>query len=187
MVVTSAVLLAVAAPAHAQFAHRYAALTGGASYSSITDYNVASDWRWGGTAGLAVGVITFDYSYVELAPSWTQMGAGDLRLDYVDIPLILGGLVPLGSRDLVGRLYAGVSLGLKVSCSYEQQAVCDAAKGSTWALPVGISLARVLGNGRFVGVDARYILGLSAVFELTQAKPRSWQFRALFGLPLGGR
>jgi hypothetical protein len=186
MLSTALVLVAVQ-PGQAQFAHRYAALTGGASYSSITDYNVASDWRWGATAGIAMGVITFDYSYVELAPSWTQAGGGDLRLDYVDIPLILGGLVPLGSRDMIGRLYAGVNLGLKVSCSYEQQAVCDAAKGSTWAIPVGISIARVVGNGRFVGVDARYSLGLSDVFELTQAKQRSWQFRAMFGLPLGGR
>jgi len=183
-----ATLLALcAAPGSAQFAHRYAALTGGGTYNSITDYNVTSDWRWGGTAGIAAGVVTFDYSYVELAPAWTQLGGGDARIDYVDIPLMLGGLLPLGSRDMIGRLYGGVSLALKVSCKYETQAVCDAVKGSTWGLPVGISLARVMGGGRFVGVDARYNIGLSDVFELTQATQRSWQFRALFGLPLGGR
>jgi len=186
--ITMTLALGVMAPAQAQFAQRYAGLIGGANYSNLSNYGaISTDYRWGGTAGIMAGVVTFDYSYVELAPSWSQMGSKDIHLDYVEIPLMLGGLVPFGNRNTIGRLYAGISLALKVSCSAATAAACDAAKGSVWGLPVGISIARVISGGRFVGVDARYNVGLSDVFELTNATQRSWQFRAMFGLPLGGR
>jgi hypothetical protein len=186
--VAAALVLAVGTPVQAQFARKYAGLTGGATYSNVSNYGaISTDYRWGGTAGIMAGVVTFDYSYVELAPSWSQMGADGVHLDYIDIPLILGGLVPLGNRETIGRLYAGVSLALKVTCKADVTTVCDAAKSSVWGLPVGISIARVISGGRFVGVDARYNIGLSDVFEVTDATQRSWQFRAMFGLPLGGR
>jgi hypothetical protein len=76
---------------------------------------------------------------------------------------------------------------VKVSCKADLATVCDAAKSTTWALPVGLSIAHVIGGGRFVGVDARYNIGLSDSFELSDATQRSWQFRAMFGLPMGGR
>jgi len=188
LLITMVLALVAGAPLQAQFARQYAGLTGGANYSNLSNYGgINSDYRWGGTAGIMAGVVTFEYSYVELAPSWSQMGADGAHLDYIDIPLILGGLVPLGGRSTVGRLYAGVSLALKVSCKADVTATCDAAKSSVWGLPVGISIAHVIGGGRFVGVDARYNVGLSDVFELISVTQRSWQFRAMFGLPLGGR
>lgn len=191
-VLLTLVAVITAPPLHGQFARQYVALAGGATYSDLTNYTVSTDWRWGATAGVMAGIVTFDYSYVELAPSWAQMGGriealdADLRLDYVDIPLMLGGMIPMGSADALARLYAGVSLGLKVSCGAEP-AVCDVARGSVWSLPVGLSFAKVIGGRRFIGVDARYQIGLSDVFEITEATQRSWQFRAFFGLPLGSR
>jgi hypothetical protein len=178
-------VLSQATPAEAQFARRYAGISGGATYSNLTNYNLAnSDWRWGATAGLVVGTVTFDYSFVELAPSWTQQGGSGLRIDYVDIPLLIGGLVPVGDRNIVFRMYGGIALGLKISCNLD---ACDAVKGSTWSLPVGVSFARVIGSGRFVGVDGRYAIGLSDALDVLRVTSRSWQFRLLFGLPLGGR
>ena len=179
-------MLSYVAPAEAQFARRYAGVSGGGTYSNLTNYNVAnSDWRWGATAGVVVGTVTFDYSFVELAPSWTQQGGGDLRIDYVDIPLLIGGLIPVGDRNVVFRMYGGVALGLKVACNLD--AVCDGAKGSVWTLPVGVSFAKVIGSGRFVGVDGRYAIGLSDALDVLDVTSRSWQVRLLFGLPLGGR
>lgn len=174
-------------PAEAQrMARRYFGVTAGASYSSLTNYNVATDWRWGASAGVMVGTLTFDFSFVEFAPAWTQLGGSGLRLDYVDLPLMLGGLIPVAQERVLLRLYGGVSLGLKVGCSTEVAAACDAVKGSSWGLPIGGSIATTLGTGRFVGLDGRYLLGLSDAFEVLDVTNRSWQFRAFFGFPIGG-
>jgi hypothetical protein len=179
-------VLCAAAPAEAQFARRYVGLSGGGTYSNLTNYSaVNSDWRWGGTAGLVIGTVTFDYSFVELAPSWTQQGGGDLRIDYVDIPLLIGGLVPVGGQSVILRMYAGIGLGLKVACNLDTG--CDGVKSSVWSLPVGVSFAKVIGSGRFVGVDGRYAIGLSDAFDALSATSRSWQFRLLFGMPLGAQ
>ena len=181
--------LAAVAPADAQIAHWYAGLTGGATYSNIKDYSaINSDWRWGGTAGLMAGWVTSKFHFVELTPSWTQMGGGNVRLDYVDIPVMSGLLLPLGDRSTLLRAYMGLTLSFKVSCTADVAAVCDAAKGTFWAWPLGVSVVRVLGGGRFVGVDTRYApFPIYHAFDGSDAVQRSWQFRALFGLPLGGR
>jgi hypothetical protein len=171
--------------ADAQVARRYAGITGGATYSSITNYGgVDTDWRWGGTAGVFGGVTTFDYSFIEFAPSWAQMGGGDARIDYIEFPLLLGGAVPMGNRDALFRLYAGVGINVKLSC--DAVVDCDAVSSTMWTLPLGISFAKAVGNGRFIGVDARYYLGLSDSFEVFEATQRAWRFGAFFGLPLGG-
>ena len=185
---TVVLALAVFAPAHAQIAHKYFGLTGGATYGNITDYAlVNTDWRWGGTAGILAGVVTSDHSFWEVMPSWTQMGGGDVRLDYVDIPVNGGVLLPLGDGNTLLRGYLGVTLSLKVSCASDLADVCDAARGTFWALPVGLSVARVLGNGRFVGINASYSpFPLYDAFDGYKSTQRSWQFRAMYAVPLGG-
>jgi hypothetical protein len=175
---------AVAGTADAQVARSYAGLSGGATYSNYTNYNVASDWRWGGTAGAFIGTTTFDYSFIELSPAWVQEGGDDFRADYIDIPLLIGGLVPIGNRDAIFRLYAGIGLGVKLSCS---ETDCDALNSTMWSLPVGISFAKAMGTGKFIGLDARYSIGLSDAFELSIATQKAWQFRAFFGIPIMGR
>jgi hypothetical protein len=179
------VMVLGAGSTEAQFATRYAGITAGATSSDLTNYATSLDSRWGFTAGLTAGVVTFDYSFVELAPAWTQMGAEGIRLDYVDIPLLIGGLTSVADDAVLLRLYGGVALGLKVGCESTLAAVCDATKGSVWALPLGASVAMAVGGGRFIGLDARYHLGLSDVFEQSDVSSRSWQFRALFAIPVG--
>lgn len=180
----AAVLAAVVAgAAEAQVARRYVGFAGGATYSDFTNYNVSTEWRWGGTAGVFGGVTTFDYSYVELAPSWSQLGGGDFGIDYIEIPLLLGGMMPVGNRDALFRLYAGVGINVKLSCA--EAVECDLVNSTMWTLPIGLSFAKAVGNGRFIGIDARYNLGLSDSFELAQATQRSWRFGAFFGLPVG--
>jgi hypothetical protein len=174
----------VAGTAEAQVARRYVGLAGGAAYSSLTNYNVSNEWRWGATAGVFGGVTTFDYSFVELAPSWIQLGGGDFGVDYIEIPLMLGGMVPMGNRDALFRLYAGVGINVKLSC--DEGVDCDAVNSTMWTLPIGLSFAKAVGNGRFIGIDARYNLGLSDTFDgLSEVTQRSWRFGAFFGLPVG--
>jgi hypothetical protein len=185
-VILSAVLMGTA---EAQVARRYAGITGGATYSSLTNYaGIDTDWRWGGTAGLFGGVTTFDYSFVEFAPSWVQMGGGPIagvepRIDYIELPLMLGGLVPMGNRDALFRMYAGVGINVKLSC--DDSIDCDAVNSTTWTLPIGISFAKAVGTGRFIGIDARYYLGLSDSFDVGETTQRAWRFGAFFGLPVG--
>ena len=181
--------LAVAAPAHAQIAHKYFGFTGGATYGNITNYNaINSDWRTGATAGIMLGVATTGREFFELAPAWTQMGGGGTGIDYVDIPFISGLVLPLGNPNTIFRPYLGATVSFKVSCTSEAEDVCDAAKGTFWALPLGMSLIKVLGEGRFFGVDVRYApFPLYDAFDGSDARLRSWQFRAMFGLPLGRR
>jgi len=181
-----AVVLAVAAPqpASAQFARHYAAFTVGATYSDLTDYLFTLGWRWGATAGLMAGVVTFDYSFLEIAPSWTRVGGGEIRLDDLDIPVLLGGILPLaGPRNRI-RVYGGLSLSVRVGCAAGALGACDVDRGTAWSVPVGVSFIRLVRGGHFAGVDVRYALGFTEVFEVTDATQRSWQFRAMFGLPL---
>lgn len=180
-------LLVVSAPAaHGQVAARYVGVAGGATSSDVSSPGgISSDSRWGATAGLVAGTVTFDYSFIELGPSWMQAGGGDLRLDYLDVPLLVGALVPIAGRDMIFRLYGGIGIGFKLGCSAEGAAAiaCDLAKGSAWSIPLGASFAKELANGKFIGLDARYGVPLSDAFELgTRVRP--WQFRLLFGTPI---
>jgi hypothetical protein len=185
LVLAALLTAVVAGSSDAQVARRYGGITGGATYSSLTNYGgVDTDWRWGGTAGLFGGVTTFDYSFVEFAPSWIQQGGGDAGLDYIEFPLLIGGLVPIGNRDALFRMYAGVGINVKLSCA--EGVDCDAVSSTAWTLPVGISFAKAVGNGRFIGIDGRYYLGLSDAFDVTDVTQRTWRFGAFFGFPLGG-
>lgn len=186
MLAVAALLALVVSAAPAQVAERYVGLSGGATLSDLANAGVSGASRWGGTAGLVAGTVTFDYSFVELAPSWMQSGGEGLRLDYIDVPVLIGALVPLGGRDMIFRLYGGVGIGFKIGCKTDGATTlgCDLAKGSAWSLPVGISFAKAISGGKFLGVDARYSAPLSDAFEFgTRVRP--WQFRMFFGAPVG--
>lgn len=186
MLAAAALLTLVVSAAPAQVAERYVGLSGGATLSDLATAGVSGTSRWGGTAGLVAGTVTFDYSFVELSPSWMQSGGEGLRLDYIDVPVLIGALVPLGGRDMIFRLYGGVGIGFKIGCKTDGATTlgCDLAKGSAWSLPVGLSFAKAVSGGKFLGVDARYSAPLSDAFELgTRVRP--WQFRMFFGAPVG--
>jgi hypothetical protein len=181
-------MLAVVAPssAGAQFARRYVAFSVGATHSDLSDYLFNLGWRWGGTAGVHVGVVSFDYANLELAPAWIRAGGGDIRLDYADVPVMLGAMLAVG-RDVYVRPYGGLSLAVRFGCGGGQTQACDVARRTTWSVPSGLSVIKVLESGDLVGIDARYVLGLSNVFTVTDATQRSWQLRILFGRALGDR
>jgi hypothetical protein len=178
--------LLVPSPAAAQFARHYIAFSVGATHNDLSDNLVTLGWRWGGTAGVQAGLVTFDYAYLELAPAWTQTGGGHIRLDYLSVPLMLGGLLAAG-RDVFVRPYGGISLSVRFGCRTDLTQACDVARRTVWSVPFGLSVVKVLASGDLAGVDARYVLTVSDVFDVSFLTQRSWQFRLLFGRLLGGR
>ena len=82
-----AAILLIPAPAAAQ---KFGGVTAGATLSDLSDaYGAGStDSRWGGTAGLVFGVRTYRSTTISLEPAWIQRGGGDLKADYLEVPLI---------------------------------------------------------------------------------------------------
>ena len=178
--------LAAAQPATAQWARKFTAVTGGATISDFGGVNSSS--RWGGTAGVSAGFRTSHYTVVTLETNWVQMGGGDTRLDYIDIPFTVGGVASTSGGAVRTRAYVGISLAFKVGCSATTTAFanCANANSTQWTVPLGIMIGRWTRPGTFAALDVRYVTGLSDVFATASAYNRSWQFRLLFGKAVGG-
>ncbi|UCC81841.1 MAG: hypothetical protein JSW46_12615 [Gemmatimonadota bacterium] len=178
----------VASPALAQRAGDIiGGVSGGATVGDLFGGSVNTDSRWGGTAGLFAGWRTFRNSVVALEANWVQKGGKGIRLDYIEIPLLVGGVVPAYGGDLRLRGYIGIDLAFKIGCESEVALLdCDRAESTEWSMPFGVMAGRWLDSGRFIALDVRYALGLSDAFETSIPYNRSWQFRLLIGGPLRG-
>lgn len=181
--------LLVASPALAQRAGAlFGGVSGGATVGDLFGGSVNTDSRWGGTAGLFAGWRTFRNQVVVVEANWVQKGGEGTRLDYIEIPLLVGGVVPAYGGDLRFRGYIGIDLAFKIGCeSGDVRLDCDRAKSTEWSMPFGLMFGRWLESGRFFALDVRYSLGLSDPFETSVAYNRSWQFRLFIGGPLPGR
>ena len=168
---------------------RFAAVVGGATLSDMAGLASTSDSRWGATAGLLFGVNTWKTA-ITLEGNYIQKGGGDTRLDYIEVPLTLGAVVPAGGAGRV-RVYGGASVGFKVSCDSDinlvgTTSICDTAEGTEWGLPLGVQFGRAApSGGSFFAFDIRYTFALSDAFENTDVYNRPWQFRLMFGKVLG--
>lgn len=163
----------------------YGGIQGGATLTGFANEYASSDSRWGGTAGLFGGFRPSYGTLVNLEVNWVQKGAEDVRLDYIDVPLTIGGLAPLSSGGIGVGGYIGVSIGFKINCSSDVTALCDSTKGSEWTLPFGLMIVKRSGD-KFFGIDARYALGLGDAFENVNAHNKAWLFRAMVGKSLSG-
>jgi Outer membrane protein beta-barrel domain len=174
-----------AVPASAQGpGTKFGAVIGGATLSDMAGLAATSDSRWGGTAGLLIGYNAWRTA-TTLEANWVQKGGGDTRLDYIELPLTLGGVVPTGDGTMRGRLYTGLSVGFKISCSSDV-VLCNTAEGTEFGWPFGIQFGRNTANGGFFGFDVRYTVALSDAFETGDIYNRPWQFRVMFGKRFGG-
>jgi hypothetical protein len=163
---------------------RFAAVVGGATLSDMAGLASTSSSRWGATAGLLFGVNTWRTA-ITLEGNYIQKGGGDTRLDYIEVPLTLGAVVPAGGAGRV-RLYGGASVGFKVSCDSDISGICNTAEGTEWGLPLGVQFGRSApSGGSFFAFDIRYTFALSDAFENTDIYNRPWQFRLMFGKVLG--
>jgi hypothetical protein len=181
-VIAAAIALVVlATPALAQ--RQFVGITGGATLSDFG--NTTSGSRWGFTGGLTAGYRTFNWSVVNLEATYTQRGDENVRLDYIDIPLLIGGVARAGS-DFRTRFYAGIDVAFKVSCNASTAVFnCDNAKGTQWFLPFGLMIGKWKQRSTYIGVDVRYMLGLSDAFDLRTVWSRGWQFKVNIGRSVG--
>lgn len=199
-----ALVMAFAPRAEAQRSTVRLGLTGGASTSSVGgDYFSVGDWKWGGVAGVFGQYHVARQTYVGLDANWVQKGgkrvgfsAGstqDLNLEYIEIPLTIGYVNRFS--DWESNLYIGIAIAFQISCKVVPTGTsastdCDdvsllASKKTTdWSIPFGFGFARNLG-GSLLGIDIRYLLGLSDIFENSNIKNRSWQFTAKWAVPIG--
>ncbi len=182
--------LVAAAPAEAQIRRAAVGVTAGATVADLEGGFVNSGSRWGFMGGIFGALRTSRNSTVGLEVSYAQKGGKDVaRLDYIDIPLTVGAVIPTDNDRLNFNFYTGIGLGIKVSCNEEAGGLvsnpCDRAKGTEWTWPVGLAFIARTGNGKYFGLDARYSIGISDALENSAIRNRSWQFRALFGVPMG--
>jgi hypothetical protein len=183
-VLTLAAITAVTLTTTAQAQQsRFAGIAGGATYGDLEGGVTNTDSRWGGMAGIFVG---YSRSYVigVLEANWVQKGGDSTRIDYIEVPFLIGGGTTTDSGILF-RFYTGIGIGFPISCSSTSTSTlqnCDLKKSTEWTWPIGLLIGRQLGDGpMFGGVDVRYSIGLSDVFENSLARNRSWQFRLLLG------
>ncbi|UCD25757.1 MAG: outer membrane beta-barrel protein [Gemmatimonadota bacterium] len=175
------VLLVLTSPALGQ--RQYVGLTGGATLSDFG--NTTSGSRWGGVAGIAAGFRNYNWSVINLEATWTQRGDENIRLDYIDIPLLIGGVARAGS-DIRTRFYAGIDVAFKIGCNAGTVVFnCDNAKGTQWFLPFGVMIGKWKTRSTYFGIDVRYLLGLSDTFETSNIWSRGWQFRVNVGRSVG--
>jgi hypothetical protein len=193
LTISLALLLAPAGPLLAQSGVTLGGVQGGATVGDFYNFEDGvgffSNTRWGGTAGLFAGRTFGRSAQANLEVNWVQMGGADTRVDYIDIPLTLGGGLLGTGGGVIARGYVGISFGFKVACSAPQGVVdpCNSAKDTQWTLPVGLLFGKWMESGVFVGMDIRFLWGLSDVFEASEARNRSLQFRLVLGRQLGAR
>ena len=161
---------------------KFFGVAAGATLSDYTDYwGFDTHDRWGFTAGFIAGIRTANWMAISLEPSYTQMGGGDLRADYVEVPLTFGGVARSGDGKMRYGGYTGITGAFKVTCS-EPSAFdfCDRVNGSAWFIPLGLRFLRATKPGTFVGIDIKYNLPLGSSVDNAEANQRAWAFRLVF-------
>jgi hypothetical protein len=182
--------LCVATPASAQRAKSIVGISAGATTSDIEGGFINTSSQWGFIGGIFGTFRTSYNSMVGLEANYVQKGGKDLAdLAYIDIPFIIGAVIPTDNDALNFNFYTGIGFGIKVSCSEDSGSslsdACDRAKSTEWTWPLGLAFAVRSASGKYFGLDGRYSIGISDAFEGSGARNRSWQFKALFGIPAG--
>ena len=178
-----AIVLATPASALSQGSgNKFAAIVGGLVHSDLGSF-VNTGGRWGGTVGVLAGV-NASWTSITVEGNWIQKGDESTRLDYIEVPVTVGGIMLLRDGKTRARLYTGLSLGFSTSCESEVLD-CDQAETTELGWPLGFQFAMVRGTSNFIGVDVRYSYPLIEVYDELDAHNRPWQFRLMFGKSLG--
>lgn len=182
--------LVVATPASAQRTRTILGVSAGATTSDIEGGFINTPSQWGFIGGVFGSFRTSRNSMVGLEANYVQKGGKDLAdLSYIDIPFLIGAIIPTDNDAINFNFYTGIGLGIKVGCSDDSsssiESACDQAKSTEWNWPFGLAFAVRTGGGKYLGLDGRYSVGISDAFNGSAARNRSWQFKALFGIPVG--
>jgi len=185
LALTAAFSLLAASPALGQRGGAaFVGISAGATLGDLNGGSVDTETRWGGTAGLQFGYRTSNATLISLEANWIQKGGGNVRLDYIEVPLFVGAGF-MTNNGLGIRVYGGVDAAFKIGCTSDSPLLaCDRVRTPEWSLPFGVSFLRFLDSGKFIGLDIRYTWPISDAFETSIAKNRTWVFKAMFGLPI---
>lgn len=179
-VVAGTLLLMAAQTASAQVMY---GVSGGAAYQKISGLSSSTDYAWGGIGGLWASWSPVSRSIGRFEANYVRKGSASIRLDYVEIPILVGGSSGLGDGGLRGALYTGLAMGINVSCSTSNILVdCDRARTFDWGWPIGGMIGKWGFDQRLVALDVRYSLGFSNIFENRSAENRGWQFKLMIGV-----
>ncbi len=161
---------------------KFVGISGGATLGDLNGGVTNTDNRWGGTAGVFFGYRRW-YTIGVLEANWVQKGGGDTRIDYIEVPFLVGGGTTTDAGILF-RLYTGLGIAFPIGCnstSTSELQNCDLKKSPEWAWPIGLLVGREIGGPRFAAIDARYSIGISDAFDNAISSNRSWQFRLYVG------
>jgi hypothetical protein len=180
-------------------------LTGGATTTSVGGSSVTlGNWKWGGMAGAFGQYFLARQTYIGLDANWVQKGGNqvafgggelqDLNLEYIELPLTIGYRQQFDGWE--SNLYIGLAVSFQLSCKVKGSASSNSVdcadqsglapkKTTDWSIPFGFGFNRDLG-GSLLGLDIRYMLGLSDIFENSNIRNRGWQFTAKWSVPMGG-
>ncbi len=170
-----------ATPVRAQQS-KFVGISGGATSSDLEGGVTNTRSRWGGTAGVFVGYRNW-YTIGVLEANWVQKGGDSTRIDYIEVPFLIGGGTTTDSGILF-RFYTGLGIAFPISCSSTSTSAlqnCNQKKSPEWAWPIGLLIGKEISGPNFAAVDVRYSIGISDAFDNSQARNRSWQFRLYLG------
>ena len=184
---TLALTLAAAAPASAQVEF---GLKGGASFGNISNKGLLpgnlktrTGWAAGASLGYRAGLVGIGGEALFAKRGLKSDGTGDLKLDYVDIPVYLKIQAPTPGISPFG--YNGPQVSFEVTCKVDNVDCADGDRSKTdYAGVVGAGVK--FGNEGGVGftAEARYIYGLKDLKLGTVTSSESFKTRSF--LILGG-
>ncbi len=159
------------------------AITGGATAGDLYGDAMDTPSRWGGTAGVIVAHQGWNYVITQVEASWLQKGGEGLRLDYIEVPVMIGGVAQTSS-GINARFYLGLGVAIPIGCSAtgSSEATCDLDRNIEFALPMGVQVGRSFDGNRFAAIDVRYSWAASDAIKEVRASNRSWQFRMILGV-----
>jgi hypothetical protein len=163
---------------------------------SVDGASVSPDSRTsfvgGAFAQFGIGSPWFIQPEVLYSSKGFELESESLSLNYVEVPILVGAAFPLSNSALKPMVFAGPSIGFKLSCDAEGEDCGDLYKSVDFGLVFGAGIQYALDNISLF-LDGRYDMGLTNVLDdITEidvdvsVKNRAWQFMAGVGFPVGG-
>lgn len=182
-------------PASAQWALGAGA---GLTFASLGgDVIASSGTRVGFTVGGSAEYAMDDLWAIGLEANYVQRGGNsvrfvalsstdffDLHIDYLEVPLLIKAVIPTSER-WTARVYGGLGIAFELSCKIGPSGSTGESCGSTvlglntrsieWSVPLGAMFSYGLAGGSNLGVDLRYVLGVSSTLDAVNARNRTFE------------
>jgi len=93
-------------------------------------------------------------------------GESELKLSYIDIPLLMKFNLPVEGKSWVPNIYAGPYLAFMLGADIDGQDVKDVFKSTDFGLVIGAGLDFKLSEGnRMLELDFRYSMGITKIYD----------------------